>query len=132
MGKPQPPALHARRHHLKGLPCTHAVGKQRIVPVQDMRHRIFLVRHHGNLRIHAHKPDMAPVILTGADAVEQFIIGFTQRLPPVKVFEHPFLKGFPDHLLLLLGHHGLRFIQDTFLFPVLRCYLIVYLGIPQV
>ena len=46
------------------------MGKQRIVPVKDMRHGIFLVLHQRDLRRHPHKLDMAAVILTGTDAVE--------------------------------------------------------------
>ena len=95
-----------------------------------MCHRIFLVLHHGNLRVHAHKSDMTPIILTGADAVEKLIIGPTQCLPPIKIFKHPLLKGFPDHLLLLLGDHSFRLVKYPLFFPVFRCYLVVYLRIP--
>ena len=97
-----------------------------------MGDRIFLVGHHGDLRVHAGKPDMAPVILPGADAVEPLIIDPAQLLPPVKILKNPFLKGFPDHFLFLLGDHGLRLIQHPFLFPVLCPDLIVYLCVAQV
>ena len=75
---------------------------------------------------------MAAVILPWADAVEQFIIDPAQLLPPSKVFKNPLLKGFPDHLLLLLGDHGLRLIEDSLFLPVLCDGLIVYLGVTQV
>ena len=75
---------------------------------------------------------MAPVILTGTDAVEQFIVSPAEFLPPFKIFKNPLLEGFPDHLLLLLGDHGFRLIQDTFFPSVLCPDFIIYLGVPQV
>ena len=85
-----------------------------------MRHRIFLVGHQGNLRRHACKLDMAPIVLTGTDAVEQVVVFPAQVLPPVNVPENPLFEGFLYHLLLLLCDHGFFFVQDTLFLAVLH------------
>ena len=79
----QPAALHAGGYHLEGLACAHAMGQQRIVAVQNMRHSIFLVRHQGDFRCHAFKTNMTAIVLTRTNRIENPIIGRTQILPAV-------------------------------------------------
>ena len=110
LGQAQPPALHAGCHHLEGLARTDTMGKQGIIPIEDVDHGIFLVVHQGDLRTHPHKADMGTVILPGPDAVKEFIVGLTDLLPPVHVRKDPFPELLPDHLLLLLGQQGLLFV----------------------
>ena len=122
-------ALHAGRDHLEGLACAHAMGKQRVVAVQDVRHSIFLMLHELYLRRHTHKTDMRAVILTRPDAVEKLVIGLAQILPSVYIPEDPFLEGFLDHFLLLLRQHGLLLIENAMFFSVHVLYGIVDFGV---
>ena len=79
----QPAALHAGSNHLEGLACTHAMRQQRIVAVQNVRYRIFLVRHQRDFRGHALKTNMTAIVLTGTNRIENPIIGRTQILAAV-------------------------------------------------
>ena len=79
----QPAALHAGSDHLEGLACTHAMRQQRIVAVQNVRHRIFLVRHQRDFRGHALKTNMTAIVLTGTNRIENPIVGRTQILTAV-------------------------------------------------
>ena len=79
----QPAALHAGSNHLEGLACAHAMRQQRIVAVENVRHRIFLVRHQGDFRGHALKTDVTAIVLTGTNRIENPIIGRTQILTAV-------------------------------------------------
>ena len=79
----QPAAFHAGSNHLEGLACAHAMRQQRIVAVQNVRYRIFLVRHQGDFRGHALEADMPAIVLTGANRIENSVIGRTQILTTV-------------------------------------------------
>ena len=79
----QPAALHAGSNHLEGLACAHAMRQQRIVAVQNVRYRIFLVRHQGNFWGHALKTNMTAIVLTGPNRIENPIIGRTQILTAI-------------------------------------------------
>ena len=72
-----------------------------------MGNRIFLVRHKGDFRCHAHKLNMAAIVFTGTDTVKQYIIGLAQILPAVNIPENPVFKSVLDHFLLLLCQHRL-------------------------
>lgn len=58
---------------------------------------------------------MTAVIFTGFDTVEDLIVFLAQHFPALRVFPYPGLKGFPHHLLFLLGQHGFFRVEDTFL-----------------
>ena len=79
----QPAAFHAGSNHLEGLACAHAMRQQRIVTVQNVRYRIFLVRHQGDFRGHALKADVTAIVLTGTNRIENPVIGRTQILAAV-------------------------------------------------
>ena len=79
----QPAALHAGCNHLEGLACTHTMGQQRIVAVQNVRHCIFLVRHQRDFRGHALEADVTAIVLTGPNRIENPVIGRTQILAAV-------------------------------------------------
>ena len=79
----QPAAFHVGSDHLEGLACAHAMGQQRIVAVQNVRHRIFLVRHQRDFRGHALETDMTAIILTRTNRIENPVIGRTQILAAV-------------------------------------------------
>ena len=79
----QPAALHAGSNHLEGLACAHAMCQQRIVAVQDVRHRIFLVRHQRDFRGHALKANMTAIVLAGTNRIENSVIGRTQILTAI-------------------------------------------------
>ena len=79
----QPAAFHAGSNHLEGLACAHAMRQQRIVAVQNVRYRIFLVRHQRDFRGHALKTDMTAIVLTGPNRIENPIIGRTQILAAI-------------------------------------------------
>ena len=82
------------------------MGQQRIAAVQHMGNGAFLMLPQGDLRVHAGKDDVAPVIFAGADAVHFLVVLAHQRLPPFRVFPNPVLEGFPDGLLLLSRQRG--------------------------
>ena len=79
----QPAALHAGSYHLEGLACAHAMGQQRIVAVQNVRHGIFLMRHQRDFRGHALKTNMAAIVLAGTNRIENSVIGRTQILTAI-------------------------------------------------
>ena len=70
-----------------------------------MSHCVFLVRHQGDLRVHAGKLNMASIIFPWTDAVKSFIIDLTEIFPSVQVFKYPLLKFLFDQFLLLLCQH---------------------------
>ena len=57
--------------------------QQRIVAVQNVRHRIFLVRHQRDFRGHALETNMTAIVLTGTNRIENPVIGRTQILAAV-------------------------------------------------
>ena len=79
----QSAAFHAGSDHLEGLARTHAMRQQRIVAVQNVRHRIFLVRHQRDFRGHALETNMTAIVLTGTNRIENPVIGRTQILAAV-------------------------------------------------
>ena len=95
------------------------MGKQGIIPIQNMGNGIFLVGHQGNLWCHSHKLDMASIIFPWTDTVEQFIVCPADVLPPFHILKNPFFVRILDHFLFLLCQHRFFFIQDTFFFPIL-------------
>ena len=79
----QSAAFHAGSNHLEGLACAHTMRQQRIVAVQDVRHRIFLVRHQRDFRGHALKANMTAIVLAGTNRIENSVIGRTQILTAI-------------------------------------------------
>ena len=59
------------------------MSQQRIVAVQNVRYRIFLVWHQRDFRGHALKANMTAIVLTGPNRIENPIIGRTQILAAV-------------------------------------------------
>ena len=57
--------------------------QQRIVAVQNVRYRIFLVWHQRDFRGHALKADVTAIVLTGTNRIENPVIGRTQILAAV-------------------------------------------------
>ena len=88
------------------------MGKQGISTVQNVRDGVDLVLAERDLRVHAAEIDMAAIILAGAVAVEQDIVGLTDGFAPVRVFPDPLGKGILDQLLLALGDGRLFLVQD--------------------
>ena len=81
------------------------MSQKGVISIQHMSHCVFLVRHQGDLRIHADKLNMASIIFPWTDAVKSFIINLTEIFPSVQVFKYPLLKFLFDQLLLLLCQH---------------------------
>ena len=57
--------------------------QQRIVAVQNVRYRIFLVRHQRDFRGHALEADMTAIIFTGTNRIKNPVIGRTQILAAI-------------------------------------------------
>ena len=57
--------------------------QQRIVAVQNVRYRIFLVRHQRDFRGHALKANVTAIVLTGTNRIENPVIGRTQILAAI-------------------------------------------------
>ena len=74
-------------------------------------------------RVHAEKLDVAAVVLTGADAVELFIVQRHPAFPAFTVLENPVFKSIFYHPLLGLCFFGGRTIE---LMPVSYTHLDVY------
>jgi len=105
--------FHGRRRHFVGLACAHFVCKQRITAIKHMGDGVALVFSEGDLRVHAHKFDVASVILTGSGAVKQLVVLLYQRNAPLGGLPDPVGKSVFDDLLFLLCQHGLPLVQHT-------------------
>jgi len=130
--KPQAFHLHGGGHHLVSFPCPHLVGQQGIPAVQDVCDGVHLVGPQGNLRVHPLEPDMPPVILAGADAVEGFIVNAAQQLPAVNIFPYPLGKLLLNQFLPVLGNRGFFFVEDGLFLAVLVLNIIEYPHIPLI
>ena len=89
------------------------MGKQGISTVQNVRDGVDLVLAECDLRVHAAEIDMAAIILTGAVAVEQNIIGLADSFTSVRVFPDPLGKSVFNEFLLALGDGGFLFVEDS-------------------
>lgn len=88
------------------------MGKQGISTVQNVRDGVDLVLAERDLRVHAAEIDMAAIILAGAVAVEQNIIGLADSFAPVRVFPDPLSKSVFNEFLLTLGDGRLFLVQN--------------------
>ena len=77
-----------------------------------MRDGVDLVLAERDLRVHARKADVTAIILAGAVAVEQNIIGFADGFTPVRVFPNPLGKSVFNEFLLALGDGRFFLVQD--------------------
>ena len=93
---------------------------------------IALVGPQRDFRVHAEKLDVAAVVLTGADAVELFIVQRHQAFPAFTVLENPVFKSIFYHPLLGLCFFGGRAIELMLLLAVFVIDCIVNFGGPQV
>ena len=132
LAQAQPLALLRRRHHLPRLSCPYHMGQQGIPAVEDVCNCVHLMGFQGDLRVHAHKIQVAPVILAGPGAVELYIIELCQLLPALGVFPYPVLERLLDKLLLALGDGGLLLVQNGLFLPVLVLNIVKNPNIPLV
>ena len=130
--QPQPLALHGSGGHLKGLPGSHLMGQKGISPVEYMGDGVPLMGAEPDVRIHAPEPDVAAVVLTGTDGIEQLIVLFHQRLPALGILPDPVPERLPDSLLLLLGKGGLPLVEDTLLPAVLPLNRVIDPHVPEI
>ena len=114
LAQPQPFCFHGRCRHFVGLARTDFVCKQRVTAIKHMSDGISLVFPEGDLRVHADKMDVASVILTGADRVEQFVVLLHQCNAPLRVLPDPVGESILDDLLFLLCQHGFPLVQHPF------------------
>ncbi len=108
------------------------MGQQAVPSVKGAGNGIPLVAFHMDLRIHADKIDMLPVIFAGAHGIKHPVIGGAQVSPPVGVFEDPVLERFLHGFLLLLGDCRFFLVQHTGLFAVHVIMGVEYLDAPLV
>ena len=113
LAQPQAFALHRGGGHFKGLARAHLMGQQRISAVQHMGDGVELMLPQGDFRVDAAEHDMPPIILTGPDGVEQFIVLLLQGLTPLGVFPSPVPKSVLDGLLLLCSQGGGIVVQNA-------------------
>ena len=73
------------------------------------------MRPHFNVRFHTHKINITAVILTWANAVEQFIVFCHQRFSAFRITPNPISESILDGLLFLLSKGGFLFIENTLL-----------------
>ena len=108
------------------------MGKQAVPAVKHPGNGILLVRAQLDFRCHTGKADMAAVIFTGFDAVEDLIVFLAQRFPALRVFPYPGFKGFPHHFLFLLGQHGFFRVEDTLFRAVCIVDGVINPAVPQI
>ena len=75
---------------------------------------------------------MPPIILTGADAVEGFVINAAQQFPAVDVFPNPLGKLLLDEFLPVLGNRGFLLVEDRLFLAVLVLNIVKYPHIPLI
>ena len=108
------------------------MGKQGISTVQNVGDGVDLVLAERDLRVHAAEIDMAAIILAGAVAVEQNIIGLADSFAPVRVFPDPLSKSVFNEFLLTLGDGRLFLVQNGNSAPFLIVLVIKNADILQV
>ena len=74
LAQAQPLAFHGGGNAAECLTAANGVSSQAVTAVEDMGNHIFLMRPQGNLGIHAWKGQVAPIVFTGANGVEPFIV----------------------------------------------------------
>ena len=92
--------------------------QKRIAAVHDVGDGIDLVCPQGDLRVHAGKADVLPVVFAGPDAVKCFIVNAAQFLAPVNVPPDPLGKFGLDEFLPVLGNGRFLFVQNRLSVPV--------------
>ena len=108
------------------------MGKQGISTVQNVGDGVDLVLAERDLRVHAAEIDMAAIILAGAVAVEQNIIGLADSFTSVRVFPDPLSKSVFNEFLLTLGDGRLFLVQNGNSAPFLIVLVIKNADILQV
>ena len=132
MTQAQPLALLCRRHHLPGFPGPHHMAQQGVAAVENMGDGVQLMGPQGDLRVHAHKIDMAPIVFTGPQIVELVVVKPRQPFPALGVFPNPVLERLLDKLLLALGDGGFFLVQNGLFLPVPVLNVIENPNVPQV
>ena len=89
------------------------MSQQSISTVENVGDGVDLVLAERDLRVHARKADVAAIILAGAVAVEQDIVGLTDGFASIRVFPDPFGKGVFNEFLLALGDGGFLLVEDS-------------------
>ena len=124
-------ALHTGCDHLERLACTYTVCKQGIISIKDMCHRIFLMLHQLNFRIHSDKLNVTAIIFPWPDAVKPFIINFAECFPSAHILKDPLFKFLPDQFLLLLRQSSFLSVQYP-VFPIRIMYCVINFCIMQI
>ena len=75
---------------------------------------------------------MAPVILTGTDAVKRVVVIADKAVSPFWVFPNPILKRLLDGLLLCLCCGGFLMVEYRRLFAIFIIHIIKNAGVTQV
>ena len=88
------------------------MSQQSIAAVEDVSDGVDLVLAERDLRVHAAEIDVTAIILAGAVAVEQDIVGLTDGFAPVRVFPDPLSKSVFNEFLLTLGDGCLFLVQN--------------------
>ena len=132
LAKLKPLAFHCPCNHFKGLACTYFMGKQGVVAIKNVGNGIDLMFSELYLGVHAHKIDMAAIVLTGSYGVKTLVVELNKGLPPVGISENPILKSVLDKLLFLLCRFGFFYIEDTDFLSVRLCFGIVDTHITQI
>ena len=132
LAQAQPLALLRRRHHFKGLARAHHMGQQGVPAVEDVGDGVHLMGPQGDLRVDAHKVQVAPIVLAGPYAVEFVVVEPCQPLPALGVLPNPVLERLLDKFLLALGNGRFFFVQDRNAVAMMVCFVIINTHIPQV
>ena len=69
---------------------------------------------------------MPPIVLTGTDTVEGFVVNAAQQFPAINVFPNPFGKLLLDEFLPVLGNGGFLFVEDRLFLAVLVLNIVKY------
>ena len=132
MAQAEPLAFHGCRRHFKGFPGTDFVRQQRVAAVKHMGNRVALMLPQPDIRVHADKMNVLPVILPRTGRIEQLVIPSGQGFPALRVFPYPVLERILDCLLFLLSKRGFLLVQDTAFFAVRILHLVIDSHVLQV
>ncbi len=94
------------------------MSQQAVSTVKGAGDGIPLVAFHMDLRVHAYKIDVLPVIFTGTHGIEHLVVSSAQVSPPFRILEYPVLERFFHGLLLLLGDCRFFLVQHADLLAV--------------
>jgi len=105
-------ALLGNRHHRIGFTGSHDMTKQFVTTIEATRDCVKLMLTEPNLRVDAHKVEMAAVVFARSDGVELDVIQAAKLLTALRICPNPVRERLLDQLLLALRDGRILFVQN--------------------